>query len=32
MAANGVMLPPAFFGETTRQAPNFASVSYGGFE
>src|ERR687888_1268916 len=32
MAANGVILPPAFFGETTRQAPNFASVGYGGFE
>jgi pilus assembly protein CpaF len=32
MAANGVILPPAFFGETTRQAPNFASTGYGGFE
>ena len=32
MAANGVILPPAFFGETSRQAPNFASVGYGGFE
>jgi pilus assembly protein CpaF len=32
MAANGVILPPAFFGETTRQAPNFASVGYGGYE
>jgi pilus assembly protein CpaF len=32
MAANGVILPPAFFGETSRQAPNFASVGYGGYE
>ena len=32
MAANGVVLPPAFFGETSRQAPNFASVGYGGYE
>jgi len=32
MAANGVILPPAFFGETSRQAPNFASAGYGGFE
>src|SRR5947207_4483286 len=31
MAANGVVLPPAFFGETSRQAPNFASVGYGGY-
>jgi hypothetical protein len=32
MAANGVILPPAFFGETSRQAPNFAAAGYGGFE
>jgi pilus assembly protein CpaF len=32
MAANGVILPPAFFGENSRQAPNFASVGYGGYE
>jgi pilus assembly protein CpaF len=32
MAANGVVLPPAFFGETSRQAPNFASVGFGGYE
>jgi pilus assembly protein CpaF len=32
MAANGVILPPSFFGETTRHRPSFATVSYGGFE
>jgi pilus assembly protein CpaF len=32
MAANGVILPPTFFGETTRHRPNFAAVGYGGFE
>jgi pilus assembly protein CpaF len=31
MAANGVILPPAFFGDTTR-APNFATASFGGYE
>jgi pilus assembly protein CpaF len=32
MAANGVILPPTFFGETTRHRPSFAAVGYGGFE
>jgi pilus assembly protein CpaF len=32
MAANGVLLPPSFFGESTRHRPNFATVGYGGFE
>jgi pilus assembly protein CpaF len=32
MAANGVILPPAFFGETSRQAPNFTAAGFGGFE
>jgi pilus assembly protein CpaF len=32
MAANGVVLPPAFFGETSAYRPNFAAASYGGFE
>jgi pilus assembly protein CpaF len=31
MAANGVTLPPSFFGDTTR-APNFATASFGGYE
>ncbi len=32
MAANGVLLPPAFFGESSTYRPNFAAASYGGFE
>jgi pilus assembly protein CpaF len=32
MAANGVVLPPAFFGETSSYRPNFTAASYGGFE
>jgi pilus assembly protein CpaF len=32
MAANGVFLPPAFFGESSTYRPNFAAASYGGFE
>src|SRR2546423_499228 len=32
MAANGVILPASFFGETARHRPSFATVSYGGFE
>jgi pilus assembly protein CpaF len=32
MAANGVFLPPAFFGDTSTFRPNFAAASYGGFE
>jgi pilus assembly protein CpaF len=32
MAANGVILPPSFFGDTTGYRPNFAQVGYGGFE
>ncbi len=31
MAANGVTLPPSFFGDTTRSA-NFAAASFGGYE
>jgi pilus assembly protein CpaF len=31
MAANGVTLPPSFFGDTAR-APNFATASFGGYE
>jgi pilus assembly protein CpaF len=31
MAANGVVLPPAFFGDQTR-SPNFATASFGGYE
>jgi len=32
MAANGVQLPPAFFGDQSAYRPNYASASYGGFE
>jgi hypothetical protein len=32
MAANGVNLPPAFFGNTGGYRPNYAAASYGGFE
>jgi pilus assembly protein CpaF len=32
MAANGVVLPPTFFGETGSYRPNFAAANYGGFE
>jgi pilus assembly protein CpaF len=32
MAANGVFLPPAFFGESAGYRPNFAAANYGGFE
>jgi pilus assembly protein CpaF len=32
MAANGVTLPPTFFGDTSTFRPNYAAASYGGFE
>jgi pilus assembly protein CpaF len=32
MAANGVILPPTFFGNTSTFRPNYAAASYGGFE
>ena len=32
MAANGVSLPPSFFGNTSTFRPNYAAASYGGFE
>jgi pilus assembly protein CpaF len=32
MAANGVILPPTFFGDTSTFRPNYAAASYGGFE
>src|SRR5919202_1656252 len=32
MAANGVVLPPSFFGDTNAYRPNYAAASYGGFE
>jgi pilus assembly protein CpaF len=32
MAANGVVLPPTFFGNTSSFRPNYAAASYGGFE
>src|SRR5213596_424841 len=32
MAANGVVLPPSFFGHQSAYRPNYASASYGGFE
>jgi pilus assembly protein CpaF len=32
MAANGVVLPPSFFGESASYRPNFTAASYGGFE
>jgi pilus assembly protein CpaF len=32
MAANGVTLPPTFFGNTSSFRPNYAAATYGGFE
>ena len=32
MAANGVALPPTFFGDNSTYRPNFAAANYGGFE
>ena len=32
MAANGVTLPPSFFGDNTAYRPNYAAANYGGFE
>ncbi|HTS73251.1 MAG TPA: hypothetical protein VMG74_06030, partial [Gaiellaceae bacterium] len=32
MAANGVVMPPTFFGDPTTFRPNFQSATYGGFE
>jgi pilus assembly protein CpaF len=32
MAANGVVLPPSFFGDQTTFRSNYAAASYGGFE
>jgi pilus assembly protein CpaF len=32
MAANGVNLPPSFFGDTSTYRANYAAASYGGFE
>jgi hypothetical protein len=32
MAANGVSLPPTFFGNTSSFRPNYAAATYGGFE
>jgi len=32
MAANGVTLPPTFFGNTSSYRPNYAAANYGGFE
>src|SRR5690242_14189662 len=32
MAANGVSLPPSFFGDSSSFRPNYANASYGGFE
>jgi pilus assembly protein CpaF len=32
MAANGVTLPPTFFGNTSTFRPNYAAATYGGFE
>jgi pilus assembly protein CpaF len=32
MAANGVVLPPSFFGEGPMHRPSFAASSYGGFQ
>jgi pilus assembly protein CpaF len=32
MAANGVNLPPTFFGNTSTFRPNYAAATYGGFE
>jgi pilus assembly protein CpaF len=32
MAANGVVLPPTFFGDQSTYRPNYATASYGGFE
>jgi pilus assembly protein CpaF len=32
MAANGVTLPPSFFGDNASFRPNYANANYGGFE
>ena len=32
MAANGVALPPSFFGDSASFRPNYAAANYGGFE
>jgi pilus assembly protein CpaF len=32
MAANGVSLPPSFFGDSSSFRPNYANATYGGFE
>src|SRR5438132_525383 len=32
MAANGVVLPPSFFGSQSNYRPNLAAASFGGFE
>ena len=32
MAANGVVMPPTFFGDTSTFRPNFQAATYGGFE
>jgi pilus assembly protein CpaF len=32
MAANGVTLPPSFFGDNSSFRPNYAAANYGGFE
>ena len=32
MAANGVVLPPTFFGNASTYRPNYAAATYGGFE
>jgi pilus assembly protein CpaF len=32
MAANGVFLPPTFFGDASSFRPNYATATYGGFE
>jgi hypothetical protein len=32
MAANGVSLPPSFFGDTSTYRANYAAATYGGFE
>jgi pilus assembly protein CpaF len=32
MAANGVSLPPSFFGDNSSFRPNYANATYGGFE
>jgi pilus assembly protein CpaF len=32
MAANGVVIPPTFFGDTSTFRPNYSTATYGGFE